>query len=125
MSPTGIRSMILGALACALFWLALGVAACHAWGSTTTGTTARTAPASVAHSTCVEDEPCWHWPTMGNRKRGIVSMRGTHVIVSPCRFSLMMERRSWRERRIMGWGMRGDAFALKHGCEYRADGTPW
>lgn len=71
-------------------------------------------PQSAA--TCFEDEPCWHWPTMGNGMRGIVSMRGTPIVVSACRFSRMMARRGWRERRIMGYGMRGDAWALVHGC---------
>lgn len=26
---------------------------------------------------CQEDDPCWTWPIMGNRQRGVVTMWGT------------------------------------------------
>lgn len=38
--------------------------------------------ASPAATACQEDDPCWRWPTMGNRKRGVVTMWGTPKVVT-------------------------------------------
>lgn len=35
---------------------------------------------------CFEDEPCWRWPTMGNHRRGVVTMNGTPLVVTVRRF---------------------------------------
>ena len=36
----------------------------------------------VAGKNCQEDEPCWTWSTMGNKRRGIVTMWGTPKVVT-------------------------------------------
>jgi hypothetical protein len=36
----------------------------------------------VEHLACYEDDPCWNWATMGDRKRGVVTMWGTPKIVT-------------------------------------------
>ena len=32
--------------------------------------------------TCTEDMPCWNWTTMGDHRRGVVTMWGTPKVVS-------------------------------------------
>lgn len=44
------------------------------------GTSDRASAAEPAR--CAEDQPCWSWPTMGNRHRGAVGGR----VVGPCAF---------------------------------------
>lgn len=43
---------------------------------------------------CFEDEPCWRWPTMGNRMRGVVTMHGTPLIVTARRFCRLYAHRN-------------------------------
>lgn len=72
---------------------------------------------SAPSVTCYEDQPCWHWPTMGNGMRGIVTLDGDPIVVGACRFARAMAGHTRAQRRIMGWGMRGDRWAMRHGCE--------
>lgn len=71
------------------------------------------APAS--RTVCHEDRPCWIWSRMGNRRRGVVTMRGTPIVVGPCTYA-----RLWRagslDRTHRSQRMRGDWWALLHGC---------
>lgn len=72
---------------------------------------------------CSEDDPCWVWSKMGNRKRGIVTLHGTPMVVGPCKFS-----RLWRSgdiRHVVTVDgvryatlekLRGDFWAIEHGC---------
>lgn len=78
------------------------------------------ASSAVSHSRdrveCFEDQPCWTWSTMGNRKRGIV-LAGSrrHKVVGVCAFK-RLDRRGridWhRTDRI-----RGDMSARRHKCQ--------
>ena len=94
---------------------AVAVLACEAAASpyvpVDSPTTGRTAP----ETRCLEDEPCWRWSTMGNRKRGIISVRsGRRVIVGPCRFARMRMRGAIDWRRTPH--IRGDLYAIRYGC---------
>jgi hypothetical protein len=74
-----------------------------------------TAPnADASAPRCQEDAPCWHWPTMGNHKRGIVTMNGTPLVVGPCRFARMM-RAGNIDYQPTDY-LRGDRWAMRHGC---------
>lgn len=54
---------------------------------------AQTSPANTHHrAKCVEDAPCWNWATMGNHRRGIITMWGTPEVVSPCRYQHLAKR---------------------------------
>jgi hypothetical protein len=46
-------------------------------------------------SQCLEDEPCWDWANMGNRKRGVVTLWGNFKVVGPCQFN-----RLWAQGKI-------------------------
>jgi hypothetical protein len=78
--------------------------------------------ASAATPACQEDQPCWVWSKMGNRKRGIVTAWGDSRVVGPCGFrreydrsrKVGMGRYFLRTNRIEG--LRGDYWALRHGC---------
>lgn len=81
-------------------------------------------PASAA-VTCQEDEPCWSWSTMGNHHRGIVTLHGNRRVVGPCAFQRLYRthhiaysvRVGGKVYRNMLERMRGDAWALAHGCD--------
>lgn len=63
-------------------------------------------------STCQEDQPCWNWRTMGNHKRGIVTLAGRRLSVGPARFDAINAgfRIDWqRTPRLKGDGARQDA----------------
>lgn len=47
------------------------------------------AAATLPGRPCADDEPCWNWTTMGNRRRGVVTMWGTPLVVSPHRYCLL------------------------------------
>lgn len=61
---------------------------------------------------CEEDDPCWTWPTMGHHNRGVY-VRGQLRVVNAC---------TYRKLRVAGLldarteRLRGDAWAVKHGC---------
>jgi hypothetical protein len=91
--------------------------------------TATTQPLSVAVPACMEDDPCWVWPKMGNRKRGVYDLaRKQYRVVTPCQFRMLwmngdadLHKDSQR--------MRGDWYAIHHGCDnatvtMHANGTP-
>jgi len=61
--------------------------------------------------TCREDMPCWAWSRMGNRKRGVLLADGRRVIVGPCGFKRLHDR-----GKVHGQKIRGDAWAVQHGC---------
>lgn len=111
MTRNGTRALLAAVVVGATLWALMGMAACAAWGASST-------PSDAPHAgtTCVEDASCWTWSRMGNRMRGIVSLRGTRVVVGTCRFQRMMMRRTHAQRVIMGYGMKGDAWAMRHGC---------
>jgi hypothetical protein len=63
---------------------------------------------------CQEDAPCWNWASMGNHRRGVVTVLGAHVVVSPCRFQ---RYRRWHALDMRASGrMKGDALALRLDC---------
>jgi hypothetical protein len=85
---------------------------------------APTQRALTAHTTtidvvarCAEDDPCWTWSRMGNRRRGVLDLStGQRVVVGPCTFRHMWlngnaDVSSASER------MRGDWWAIHHGCD--------
>lgn len=79
-------------------------------------TTVHTPPVRPLALPCAEDAPCWHWSTMGNHRRGIVTVHARRVIVGPCRFA-----RYWRTGRIDRTRtptLRGDGWARRHGCDH-------
>jgi hypothetical protein len=57
---------------------------------------------------------CWTWSRMGNRRRGIVTRWGTPLVVGPCRFAKL--RRAGRVDYPRFARMKGDAWAMQHGC---------
>lgn len=70
-------------------------------------------------STCQEDDPCWNWVTMGNRKRGVVTLWGTPKVVGPCEFRALWMAGSLRYHVTVDGTtyrtldrMKGDSFAL-------------
>lgn len=74
-------------------------------------------------SRCQEDQHCWNWATMGNHKRGVVTLHGTLLVVGPCRFrrlhaegevvyTTVMDGKTYPQNQRL----RGDAWALAHGC---------
>jgi len=65
---------------------------------------------------CVEDMPCWSWSTMGNRKRGIVTVYGTPKVVGPCGYRRVWERTPRSMRGLLGPTLKGDRWARRHGC---------
>lgn len=81
--------------------------------------------ANAAAPTCTEDMSCWMWSTMGNHKRGVVTLYGNERVVGPCEFRRLWEAGHLRYtvtvdgHRYTGMldRMRGDQWALKHGCE--------
>lgn len=68
-------------------------------------------PAIVQHVKCQEDQPCWTWSTMGNRKRLVVTVNGGALVVGPCRF-----RRLAEAGQLLPDPLRGDFTALTKGC---------
>lgn len=66
-----------------------------------------------AKPVCQEDQPCWNWATMGNHHRGIVTMHGTPLVVSPCQFQRLMRARNVDYR---GQDMKGDKLAMRIHC---------
>lgn len=65
---------------------------------------------------CQEDDPCWTWSKMGNRRRSVVDLAtGERVVVGPCTFRHMWMNGNAR----LGAGdrMRGDWWAIHHGCD--------
>lgn len=84
---------------------------------------ALTITSAHAATMCAEDAPCWTWSTMGNRKRGVVTMHGTPLTVGPCRFARLVRTHVVRFNvRVDGHTyrvndrMRGDALAMKAIC---------
>lgn len=71
------------------------------------------APAAT-RAVCQEDAPCWNWASMGDHHRGIVSMHGTPLVVSPCRFKKLMQSGMLDYR--FSDVMRGDATAMRLDC---------
>ena len=71
----------------------------------------------TTHTVVFEDDPCWNWATMGNRKRGVVTVWGTPINVGPCRFAKL--RRAHRLTYAPIDHMRGDVWAMRHGCDAR------
>lgn len=72
------------------------------------------ADAAPRASVCQEDQPCWNWVTMGNRRRGIVTRSGGRMIVNGCQFQRLMNsgRIDYRPRDVM----RGDFTAMRLKC---------
>jgi hypothetical protein len=68
----------------------------------------------AAVTRCAEDDACWTWSRMGNRRRGIVTRWGTPLVVGPCRFARL--RRAGRVDYPRFARMKGDAWAMQHGC---------
>jgi len=75
-------------------------------------------PVKGQAAACSEDESCWNWATMGNRKRGVVTRHGNPLVVGPCRFArlLVQGRLDYRASDAM----RGDLTAfgryVRGGC---------
>ena len=69
----------------------------------------------VAKYGCLEDMPCFQWPTMGNFRRGIVTVGGRRLVVGPCRFQriALAERIDWRR----SGNLPGDSLAIFAGCK--------
>jgi hypothetical protein len=63
---------------------------------------------------CQEDAPCWNWATMGDHRRGVVTVLGTRAVVSPCRFARMF-RTGAIDYRASGT-LKGDTLALRLDC---------
>jgi hypothetical protein len=70
-------------------------------------------------SRCMEDDPCWSWPTMGNRTRGAQfkawdgSIRT--LVLSTCEWRVGMKAHTIDP--TLNAPMRGDHWAAVHGCE--------
>ena len=129
--PRTVRASLL--TACAIIGATLLILASLAWLSAYAAR-ADVAPAHVGAQraatatlspTCAEDAPCWVWSRMGNHRRGIVTLSGNVRVVGPCAF-----QRLWRGGHIrysvrvggkvyrnMLERMRGDAWAIAHGCD--------
>ena len=67
-----------------------------------------------------EDDRCWSWPTDGNRRRGVVTVDGTPMVVSMCRFAALYRAHELRYRITVDGvtyplltRMRGDHAALR------------
>ena len=73
------------------------------------------ASAASSEATCYEDMPCFQWPTMGNFRRGIVTVGGRRLVVGPCRFQriALAERIDWRR----SGNLPGDSLAIFAGCK--------
>jgi hypothetical protein len=77
----------------------------------------------VSHTTtvdiaarCAEDDPCFTWSKMGDRRRGVLDLAsGRRVVVGPCTF-----RHMWMNGNAdlskSSERMRGDWWAIHHGC---------
>ncbi len=68
------------------------------------------APDSAA-AICHEDARCWNWRTMGNHKRGVVTLAGRHKVVGPVAFDRLDNacRIDWeRTHKLRGDGARCD-----------------
>lgn len=86
---------------------------------------------AVASVPCMEDAPCWTWSRMGNHQRGVVTTHGTPLVVGPCRFARLYRAHVIRYsvtldgvRYPLMDRLRGDAWALRHGCTPRTAGLP-
>jgi hypothetical protein len=66
---------------------------------------------------CAEDEPCWNWATMGNHRRGVVTLEGDPLVVGPCRF-----QRLWY-RGLLRYSVRFDGVSYPTLDRLRGDGT--
>lgn len=107
----------LAATLAVLAWVILGaVYADHAIASP------RIAHVSASH--CAEDSACWVWSRMGNRKRGVVTVWGTPLVVGPCRFARLFHTGHLRYGITLDGTyyplldqMRGDVWARMHGCD--------
>ena len=75
---------------------------------------ANLAHAATPSAKCAEDDVCWNWATMGNQRRGIVTMHGTPMVVGPCRFQRLMRAGvvDYRTSDVM----RGDRTAMRKRC---------
>ncbi len=78
-------------------------------GSEATAMHTRTLPVA-----CHEDEACWNWVTMGNHRRGIMTIGGRRVVVSACAYRRMHTARTI-DHRASGHFL-GDALALRVRC---------
>ena len=67
---------------------------------------------------CAEDMPCWNWATMGNHRRGIVTVWGTPKIVGPRAYCREYRHTPRRMRRyfIRTNRLRGDFWVLHTVC---------
>ncbi len=63
---------------------------------------------------CAEDSPCWNWASMGNHRRGVVTHRGTSLVVSPCRFQRLM--RAGVVDYAASGPLKGDKLAMRVRC---------
>lgn len=66
-----------------------------------------------AATRCTEDMPCWNWATMGNGRRGIVTMWGTPKVVTCGGMRHLVKTRNLDPytRRLRGDGMCGRTLA--------------
>jgi hypothetical protein len=111
MTVRALEQMSVGG-AVALAVAAIG-AGTHAMDSQAGSVPARvvSAPVHVTHL-CAEDDPCWTWSRMGNRRRGVI-VDGRRRVVGPCGYAQL------RVAGLLDAGnarLRGDAWALSHGC---------
>lgn len=69
-------------------------------------------PATPVRAACQEDAPCWTWSTMGNHRRGIVTIDGRRLIVNRYTFRTLdaIGVVDWRRTRHL----RGD-WTARHG----------
>lgn len=93
--------------------------------SPTLPATTQTTTLSVADDQpCNEDQPCWVWSQMGNRKRGVGvayhakrGIRIKHLVVGPCRYQLLALNNYLTSDTPR---LKGDSYALNHGCDSHA-----
>lgn len=76
--------------------------------------TALLAAAALSGGGCQEDMPCWNWASMGDHRRGVVTMFGTPLVVSPCKFQRLMKMRviDYRPDDVL----KGDKLAMRVRC---------
>jgi hypothetical protein len=108
------KVMKIALLAWAAAWVFAGVAIVAVVGPSAE---ARPAEAARHRTSCVEDAPCWSWSQMGNRRRGIVTAWGTPKVVGPCGYRREVLRTPPSMRKLLGRKLKGDRWALRHGCD--------
>lgn len=63
---------------------------------------------------CQEDMPCWNWASMGNHRRGVVTLTAGRHVVNPCRFQRLM--RAGRIDYGASGALLGDTLAMRVRC---------